>query len=185
MAINYAGIKIYASESGDVDSWTQIAPDGLGDGNNLVPYFDNWSGWYHESHLPGTTASKGNGGELWMSNEAPEGTEDGYSTPALQTLTIDVMNGVLDNDSDFEDDDLSAELVDDITPSQGTLSLNDDGSFTFTPAAGFWGDVTFTYRIFDGIDYSDPITVTITVNPLPELPAVDHQTLTHSTTDCT
>ncbi len=143
---------------------TPIAPDGLGDGNNLVPWFDN-SLVGIMNHIFLGTNSKGNGGELWLSNEAPEGAEDGYSTPALQTLSIDAMNGVLDNDSDFEDDDLSAELVDDITPSQGTLSLNDDGSFTYIPASGFWGDATFTYRIYDGIDYSDPITVTITVNP--------------------
>ena len=120
-----------------MDSWYSIAPDGLGDGNNLVPWFDN-SLVGIMNHIFLGTNSKGNGGELWMSNEVPAGIDDEYSTPASQILTIDAMNGVLDNDSDFEDDDLSAELVDDITPSQGTLSLNDDGSFTYIPASGFW-----------------------------------------------
>jgi hypothetical protein len=55
-------------------------------------------------------------------------------------------------------------VVDGPSSSQGILDeFNADGSFVFTPAPGFTGDVTFTYRIFDGIDYSDPVTVTISV----------------------
>jgi hypothetical protein len=160
---NYTGIKIYASESGDEDSWIQIAPDGLGDSNNITPYFDNSLVGYM-NHIFLGTMNNGNGGELWMSNEAPEGSVDQYSTPALVTLVVDAVDGVLNNDSDFESDGLWVEVVDGPSASQGTLDeFNDDGSFVFTPAAGFSGDATFTYRIFDGIDYSDPVTVTITV----------------------
>ena len=162
---NYTGIKIYASESGDEDSWVQIAPDGLGDSNNITPYFDN-SLVEYMNHIFLGTMNNGNGGELWMSNEAPEGSVDEYSTPALETLVVDAMDGVLDNDSDFENDELWVEVVDDSSTSKGTLDeFNDDGSFVFTPAAGFFGKATFTYRIFDGIDYSDPVTVTINVIP--------------------
>jgi sugar lactone lactonase YvrE len=160
---NYTGIKIYASESGDEDSWVQIAPDGLGDSNNITPYFDNSLVGYM-NHIFLGTMNNGNGGELWMSNEAPKGSEDHYSTPVLETLVIDAMDGVLRNDSDFESDMLSVEVVDGPSSSQGILDeFNADGSFVFTPAPGFTGDVTFTYRIFDGIDYSDPVTVTIYV----------------------
>jgi VCBS repeat-containing protein len=48
-------------------------------------------------------------------------------------------------------------------PAHGTLQLNADGSFTYTPNAGFSGTDTFTYRAADGAQTSDPATVTITV----------------------
>ena len=40
--------------------------------------------------------------------------------------------------------------------SQGTLTLNANGSFTYTPAAGFSGTATFTYHAFDGVLQSSP-----------------------------
>ena len=45
---------------------------------------------------------------------------------------------------------------------QGTLTLNNDGSFTYTPNAGYFGPDSFTYRAHDGTDQSNPATVTIT-----------------------
>src|SRR5262249_48389474 len=50
-------------------------------------------------------------------------------------------------------------------PSSGTLTLNADGTFTYTPAAGFSGTDTFTYRASDGGAVSGEATVTITVSP--------------------
>ena len=35
-------------------------------------------------------------------------------------------------------------------PSHGTLTLNANGSFTYTPAANFNGSDSFTYRASDG-----------------------------------
>ena len=43
-----------------------------------------------------------------------------------------------------------------------------DGSFDFTPATNFTGDVTFTYQASDGNGVSNVATVTITVNAPPE-----------------
>ena len=71
--------------------------------------------------------------------------------------------GVLDNDTDVDLDELTADLVAGLVPEQGTLTLNPDGSFLFTPAESFSGDATFTYRAFDGIEYSTTVTVTIHV----------------------
>ena len=48
-------------------------------------------------------------------------------------------------------------------PAQGTLSLQLDGSFTYSPPAGFVGTVTFSYAAVAGAQRSDPATVTITV----------------------
>jgi large repetitive protein len=49
-------------------------------------------------------------------------------------------------------------------PGHGSLSLNADGSFTYTPAANFHGPDTFTYEASDGALASNPATVTITVS---------------------
>jgi VCBS repeat-containing protein len=50
------------------------------------------------------------------------------------------------------------------------LTLNSNGSFVYTPSANFNGTDTFTYRAFDGTVYSNPVTVTITVNPINDPP---------------
>ena len=60
---------------------------------------------------------------------------------------------------------LTAQLVS--GPNNGQLTLNSDGSFSYTPNAGFWGMDSFTYCATDGTYTSTPATVTITVNSTP------------------
>ncbi|MBV7333691.1 tandem-95 repeat protein [Chloroflexi bacterium TSY] len=93
-------------------------------------------------------------------NSAPVAVDDTYSTDEGTLLDVPAP-GVLTNDSDADGDTLAAVLVNDV--SNGTLSLNADGSFTYTPNAGFVGDDTFTYKANDGQEDSNTVTVTITV----------------------
>ncbi len=72
---------------------------------------------------------------------------------------------MLANDSDPNEDALTTVLVDGRGPSYGTLTLNADGSFSYTPAAGYVGTDTFAYQAFDGELYSAIATVTIVVQP--------------------
>jgi VCBS repeat-containing protein len=67
----------------------------------------------------------------------------------------------LANDDDVEGDALTALLVD--SPEHGTLSLNPDGSFTYTPDPNFNGTDMFSYRASDGAADSLVAAVTITV----------------------
>jgi VCBS repeat-containing protein len=71
--------------------------------------------------------------------------------------------GVLANDSDVDipADTLTAIL--DTGTMHGSLILNADGSFTYTPDAMWSGMDTFTYRVYDGTSYSEVVSVTITV----------------------
>jgi VCBS repeat-containing protein len=69
---------------------------------------------------------------------------------------------VLANDSDPDGDALFAQQVS--GPAHGTLTLNANGSFTYTPAPGYSGSDGFSYRAFDGVAYSDAVAVTITVS---------------------
>ncbi|HEY7280300.1 MAG TPA: Ig-like domain-containing protein, partial [Actinomycetota bacterium] len=99
------------------------------------------------------------------SNSPPTATDDSYAVTQGQTLTKDAAHGVLANDTDPDGDTLTAAKVGN-GPSHGTLDLNSDGSFTYTPNAQFQGTDHFTYQASDGHGgTSDPATVTITVNP--------------------
>jgi VCBS repeat-containing protein len=93
-------------------------------------------------------------------NQPPLASGDRYDTVKNAALTI-AAPGVLGNDTDREDDPLSAMLV--TPPALGTLVLNADGSFTYTPAAGYVGSDSFTYRANDGLADSNVATVTIDV----------------------
>ena len=93
-------------------------------------------------------------------NLAPVAADDAYSTNPDTPLTV-TAPGVLTNDTDANDDAITAVLISNV--SNGTLTLNADGSFTYTPNAGFTGSDSFTYQTNDGIADSNVATVTITV----------------------
>ena len=104
-----------------------------------------------------------------VTNRAPTAAADAYSTAEDTTLTV-AAPGVLANDSDPDGDPLSAVLVS--GPSHGTLTLNPDGSFTYTPAANYNGTDSFTYQASDGTLTSNLATVTITVSAVNDAPTV-------------
>jgi hypothetical protein len=95
-------------------------------------------------------------------NDPPVAADDSYETAPETPLTVVVATGVLANDNDPDGDLLQAVLVDDVA--NGVLNLNGDGSFTYTPATGFNGTDTFTYRANDATVESNLATVTITIS---------------------
>jgi subtilisin family serine protease len=97
-------------------------------------------------------------------NQAPFASNDAWSMAAGTTLAV-APPGVLGNDGDADGDALTAALAD--GPASGSLALNGDGSFSYTPNAGFSGTDSFTYRAHDGSLYSDSTTVSIGVNAPP------------------
>lgn len=88
-------------------------------------------------------------------------TDDSYSMTAPDQPGLSVpAPGVLGNDVDASGGEVSAF---DTTGMSGTLQLNPNGSFKYTPPSGFTGSTTFTYTVtVSGV--SDTATVTITVN---------------------
>jgi len=72
------------------------------------------------------------------------------------------------NDIDLDGDALTVSVVS--NPVYGTLSLNADGSFTYTPFSNFYGSDSFTYRASDGALYSNEATVKITVKGVNDAP---------------
>jgi hypothetical protein len=80
-------------------------------------------------------------------NVAPLAMDDAFAV-AEDTSLNEPAPGVLGNDSDGTSDPLTALLNTDV--SNGTLTLNPNGSFTYTPATDFHGTDSFTYRANDG-----------------------------------
>jgi len=101
-------------------------------------------------------------------NDSPVAADDAYSVDEDTPLNIG-DTGVLGNDSDADNDALTAVLV--TGPSSGTLTLNAQGSFNYVPNENWHGVDTFTYKAHDGELYSNVATVTITVNPVNDPPA--------------
>ncbi|MCB0036861.1 MAG: tandem-95 repeat protein, partial [Anaerolineales bacterium] len=93
-------------------------------------------------------------------NTAPTAAPNSYTASQDKALTV-AAPGVLDNDTDAENNPLTAVL--ETSPSNGTLTLNGNGSFTYVGDTGFVGEDTFTYRASDGPHSSEPVTVTIAV----------------------
>ena len=84
------------------------------------------------------------------------------------TLIVDALTGVLANDSDPENDSLTAVLVS--GPANGVLTLNDDGSFSYTPDENYNGSDSFTYKATDGTSFSNEVTVTLSVTAVNDAP---------------
>jgi len=83
-----------------------------------------------------------------------------------------VAPGVLSNDYDPENDPLSTVLIEDV--SHGSLNLNSDGSFDYDPDTNFNGVDVFIYQAYDGTDYSENASVTITVEPINDFPVANN-----------
>jgi VCBS repeat-containing protein len=118
------------------------------------------------------------GDETLIVNVA-SGTGYTVGTPSSATLTIhdgptaaddsfsgdedtEITGNVLDNDTDPQNDTLTATLVD--GPWFGSLTLNSDGSFSYTPDANFYGTDQFTYQVSNSAGGTNTATATITVN---------------------
>jgi gliding motility-associated-like protein len=78
-------------------------------------------------------------------------------------LFISGSGGLLKNDADPDNNTLTATVVS--SPANGTLILNSDGGFTYTPSDNFTGRDSFTYSACDNDipDFCDTGTVTIIV----------------------
>jgi VCBS repeat-containing protein len=102
-----------------------------------------------------------------VTNRAPTANPDAYSTAEDTPLTV-AAPGVLANDSDPDNNPLSAVLVS--GPSHGTLTLNPDGAFTYTPGTNHTGSDSFTYQASDGTLASELATVILTVTAVNDTP---------------
>jgi len=103
----------------------------------------------------------------------PVATSDSYNT-AFNTVLNVVAPGVLVNDNANGGGAMTAVLDTTVSAGAGTLVLNANGGFTFTPTTGFTGPASFTYHASNANGSSAIVTATITVAAAPLTPvAVD------------
>ncbi len=139
--------------------------------------------------------SDGNGGTIIRSvtvtvsgiNDAPVAVNDAFSGNEDTNLTGDVTPGTSGQDSDADGDtlvvsDADGNAANGITPvtgpAHGTLVLNANGTFVYTPQANFTGTDSFVYRISDGNGGFSEATVSLTVNPVNDAPVAANDALT-------
>ncbi|MFP5080288.1 Ig-like domain-containing protein [Pedobacter sp. JCM 36344] len=97
-------------------------------------------------------------------NVKPVGTADNVTTPLNTTVTITIKN----NDASS----LGTTPIIVSNPAHGMVSIDGSGNAVFVPTTGYTGNDVFTYKLrtTDGIE-SDPINVTVAINPV--VPAPD------------
>ena len=135
-----ATTTIAADGSYSVDVETPAKPEqakvkaiNLATAKNLPASDPSFSSIYAEQKVSIGTAA---------TNDAPVGKADSYSTPVNTAFTV-AAPGVLTNDTAPEGRTLSAAVA--TQPTNGSVTLNADGSFTYTPNDKFEGADSFTY----------------------------------------
>lgn len=91
----------------------------------------------------------------------PMGVDDAYSTLVDTPLTILAGGGLLVNDRDVDSASLTAVEITD--PPNGSVEINLDGSFTYTPNPSFDGTDSFIYIVSDGVNQSNYTYVVVEV----------------------
>ena len=111
-------------------------------------------------------------------NEPPQAANDAFSTLQNQQLTV-ASPGLLANDSDADGDEIQVNIIPITSTSNGTLTLLDDGSFTYMPNQGFSGSDFFTYQIMDtsGLTASAQVDIEVGSVNAPPIAVNDNYTI--------
>jgi len=100
-------------------------------------------------------------------NDPPVANDDYYTTDEDTTLNIPAP-GILTNDTDEENEPLTAILISNV--SNGILNLNSNGAFEYSPDNNYFGTDSFTYKANDSSAESNTATVHITVDSVNDAP---------------
>ena len=166
---NTGHVRIYHLPSGGV--WTQIGSDingdfegdrsGFslslsGDGKRVAigsPYRDDIAG--EPGHVKVYQITP---------NDCPVGVDDAYSLDQGTELTVDIAQGVLANDTDADGDTLLVTIQD--STLYGLITLNTDGSFTYTHDGSNNFLDSLSYKVTDGRCNSNLTMVNLTINEI-------------------
>ncbi|TRX70924.1 Ig-like domain-containing protein [Carboxylicivirga sp. M1479] len=105
-------------------------------------------------------------------NDAPVAVVDAITVleGGTSTTLVSTNISVLDNDTDVENNTLNAILEEDVK--NGDLTLNTNGTFSYTHNGSETTSDSFTYKANDGSINSDIVTVSITVTPQNDPPVI-------------
>ena len=103
-------------------------------------------------------------------NESFTVIEGGTATQADLDVGTSLLDG--DTDADLPGDTLTVNTTPVVDVSHGTLTLNADGTFSYTHDGTENFTDSFTYEVSDGAGGTDTATVTITVTPVNDAPKI-------------
>ncbi|MFO0929485.1 MAG: Ig-like domain-containing protein [Gemmataceae bacterium] len=164
--LSSAGTLENRADSAWTTSTTQSVAQDAG-GNIYLAYnygSSGTSGYVDRYKSTGVANITATAGLSVLDNEPFAAVGDSYTAIEDTALTVPAATGVRSNDvvtAPLSGTSVTAELV--TGPSHGTLSFNADGSFTYTPAANFFGADAFTYRLRDAGAVTSAATVALTV----------------------
>ena len=104
-------------------------------------------------------------------NDVPVAVNDTATTPEDTPVTVNVLG----NDRDVDGNPLTVTTA---ASPNGSVTINPDGTITFTPTANFNGTTTVTYTISDGNGGTATATVTLTVASVNDVPIANPSTAT-------
>jgi VCBS repeat-containing protein len=111
---------------------------------------------------------------------APTADDLSYADQQGKTLNVSAAQGLIGDQPNSAGGTMTCTLVS--GPADGALTLNANGSFTYSPTAAFSGKDTFTYALTDSSGTSSPATVTINVTPTQDSSTPTPTSSTPSTT---
>lgn len=103
-------------------------------------------------------------------NTAPSAIPDVYTLNEDTTLNVSAQEGLLANDRDADFDPLTVSTVVATEPLNGSVTLSQDGSFSYTPQANFTGIDSFRYQVSDDSGATATATVRLTVENINDPP---------------
>ncbi len=104
-----------------------------------------------------------NGGGGGPTNAPPVAGDDSATTPADTPVTINVAGNDTDPNGNLNPATATTTCTGCATPTNGALTNNTNGTFTYTPNTGYTGPDNFTYQICDTLNACDTANVTINV----------------------
>jgi hypothetical protein len=102
----------------------------------------------------------------------PQTADDAVSGREDTPLVTDALA----NDLNAQQPGFSPFLVD--GPTHGTVTIDSDGRFRYTPVADWSGEDSFSYKLSDGVVDSNVSTVSVTMAAVNDAPTLYDQTLT-------
>ena len=107
-------------------------------------------------------------------NDDPVAANDSYSVSEDGVLSTSFgLSDLLLNDGDIDGDGLGVRTTPVSAPTNGTLTLQSNGTFVYTPNTNYFGNDSFVYEVTDGNGGTAQATANITVNAENDAPSIN------------
>ena len=165
--VNDPNEKIDLSRVKGVNKYSDLTINQYGT-DTYITFNTSAFGYSQVIKLQNVDASKLTASKFIITNEAPHAASDSALTSEDKSVTINVTA----NDSDDKTDAANAKIIV-VQPTNGTVTVNYNGTVTYTPKANFNGIDQFEYQLTDaGGLTSEKVKVIVNIDPVNDAPIV-------------